>query len=257
MIVAAWKIGGMMELPQKDTPLAYERPATQEIIQRKAIDSSRDWGSELASLGLISSTPEGGAVATSTATIGDVISQQLIEGYVSLKESGRFTPEKASQLGESIGESVRAPLQFVQHGEHEIKTDPNTSLERSLQYREDMRGALAGLIYDSLPEFEIFGLYIETKNPERLRELEDAALRYQEAEKATLAVIVPEDAKEIHVRAVNSLGAYADSLRQLIRYANEPLATLAVLRTYNDSEREMLYAFDALASFYVRKSKDN
>ena len=44
---------------------------------------------------------------------------------------------------------------------------------------------------------------------------------------------------------------------ELIRYADDPLATLATLRTYNEAEREMLYAFDALASYYVRKSKEN
>jgi hypothetical protein len=119
-----------------------------------------------------------------------------------------------------------------------------------------MREASAILITDDPPEFETFARYIETNNPERLRELERAEERYRGAEASVLAVVVPQDAAELHIRVVNSLGFFAHTLRQLIRYADSPLTSLAILRTYNEAEREMLYAFDALSSYYVKKSTE-
>lgn len=157
-------------------------------------------------------------------------------------------------MGHAIGASIRAPSDFTPHTAEEVTIDDNTSLERTLEYRADMRDALKSLITDAPPELEIFALYVETKNPIRLQELEDAAGRYWEASRATLAVTVPQDAAAMHLRVVNALGAYGGTIQQFIRSSDSPFTTLAVLRTYNEAEREMLYAFDALASYYVRKS---
>lgn len=254
LITIGWRLGNAVERPSTNS-LSFERPSTQEVLAaRPQIDSSRNWQQELAALGLIGTSTDGTIVATTTRSIGEMISEDFITGYLALKESGRYTAETAAQVGRSIGENVRAPSQFIVHSESELKKDSDSSTARALSYRADMREALTVLISDAPPEFETFALYIETKNPERLRELEEAADRYQKAESALLSVVVPQEAAQLHLRVINSLGSYADSLRQLIRYANEPLSTIAVLRTYNDAEREMLYAFDALASYYVRKS---
>lgn len=256
LIASAWRIGDVVKIQRNDVPLSYERPTTKELVAERKPLSTRDWQNELAALGLISTSTDR-VVATSPQSVADIISEQFLNGYISLKESGRYSQESAASIGRSIGESVRAPSQFVMHGESEVRQVADISKERSLTYRADMRDALAILITDAPPEFETFGLYVETKNPERLRELEAAVTRYRLAEQALLRVIVPQDAVALHLRATNALGAYASAVDQLIRYADEAFATLAVLRTYNDAEREMLYAFDALASYYVRKSADN
>lgn len=248
-----WQLGGEMRgsfAPEEtlDFERAGEETSSVPNVERP------DWQAELARLGLIStSTDTGGGTATTSPNIGDFISSQLISGYEILKTSGDYSPEKAALLGQSVGINARVPSTFVFHGEMELTKSADTSVERVLEYRADMRDALASLITDDPPEFETFGYYIETGNPERLHELEEAAGRYRKAEKAALAVVVPQDAARLHLRVVNSLGSYANSLDQLILYADDALSTLAVLRTYNDAEREMLYAFDALSDYYVRK----
>ncbi len=258
LVAVAWRAGTALQKQYtSEVPLNFDRPSSEEILKnRPVVENSRNWQEELVRLGLVSTSTDGVVVATTTYSIADVISQQFLDAYVSLKNSGRYTPEVGAQVGKAIGSSVRAPSQFVMHGESELMKDGNTSKDRALEYRADMREALVILISDARPEFESFGMYIETKNPERLRELQEAAERYESAEHTLLSVVVPQDATLIHLRIVNALGSYADSLKQLVLYADDPLSTLAVLRTYNDTEREMLYAFDALASYYVRKSKD-
>ncbi len=246
-----WQLGG--EMRGERTPenaLDFER-AGEETTSVPNVERP-DWQAELARLGLISTSTDTG-IATTSPNIGDFISSQLISGYEILKASGDYSPEKANMFGQSVGTNARVPSTFVFHGEMELTKSADISVERVLEYRADMRDALASLITDDPPEFETFGFYIETGNPERLHELGEAAERYKKAEKAALAVVVPQDAARLHLRVVNSLGSYADSLDQLILYADDALSTLAVLRTYNDAEREMLYAFDALSDYYVRK----
>lgn len=254
LITAAWQLGDTARVQNSENIVKYDRPSTEEILTRPRIQDSRDWKNELSAIGVIGTSTEN---AAEPEGVGDIIARDFIQGFAYLKDSGRYSPERAAELGRAIGSNARIASQFVVHGESELTKDTNVSKDRVLAYRSDMREALSVLITDTEPEFELFAFYIETKNPERLRELEEAADRYKQAEKALLTVVVPQDAAALHLRTVNSLGSYADSLLQLIRYADDELATLTVLRTYNDAEREMLYAFDALASYYVRKSAEN
>ncbi len=252
-----WQLGGYRSQYVATTAdsLQFERKADEK--PRPSLDSSK-WRDELAQLGIISTTTSE-VLATSSdplATLGDSIAQEFLYGYMSLKQSGTFTPERAAELGKGIGVNIRAPSDFSMHSEAELTEDADVSKERVLVYRSDMRDALAVLINGEPPEFEIFARYVETNNPERLNELREAAERYRKAEQNSLKVVVPRDAAELHIRAVNALGSYATVINQLIRSADSPFTTLVVLRTYNEAEREMLYAFDALASYYVRKSSE-
>ena len=225
---------------------------------QESLSSAREgnWREELALLGIIATSSEE-KVATSSdplSSFGDMVAQEFLYGYASLKGSGAYSPEKGAALGSALGANVRAPSDYSLHSEEELTLDTDTSRTRVLEYRSDMRDALSSLVNGAPPEFETYALYIETKDPERLQELRDSQDRYLAAEADTLQVVVPQDAGELHIRAVNALGSYAHMLDQLIRYADSPFTSLVILRTYNEAEREMLYAFDALSSYYVRKS---
>lgn len=209
-------------------------------------------------------TLRGDAATTSTSTssdplsnLADAVAQQFVRSYIGLQQSGNFSTDTAAQVGTNLGESIKAPSRFVPHKESELTVVPDTSIERVLMYRSDMRVALASLLSAAEPEFATFGRYIQTKDPEQLDQLKKAIDRYLTAEHASLRVAVPQDAVAFHLRAVNSLGAFASIIDELVRFADDPLTSVAILRTYNDSEQELLYAFDALSQYYVRKSTQN
>lgn len=252
-----WQLGGYRsERVVADDSLQFERE--QDEPPRQMLDSSK-WRDELAELGIIATTTAEVYATSSDPLIafGDSVAQNFLYGYMSLKQSGAFTTERAETLGKDIGMNLRAPSGFSLHAESELTQDADVSRDRVLAYRSDMRDALSILVNGKPPEFEIFALYVETKNPERLTELTEAAERYRIAEQNALKVVVPQDAAEIHIRVTNALGSFATVLDQLIRSVDSPFTTLVVLRTYNEAEREMLYAFDALSSYYVRKSTQN
>jgi hypothetical protein len=254
MLLAAivWQVGGLRAERIVQEPNSAEQAS--EFAEGLTSGGS-NWQEELIRLGIISTSTENAVdPGTTTTHIADVFSEELIRGYAYLKEAGAYSPESGAQYAQSIGSSIRIPLQFVSHTENALTKSADTSVERMLVYRTDMQKALEMFLISHPPEFETFGYYIETGDKEKLDELAEAAERYRDAERATLAVVVPMDAISIHLRVVNALGGYASALEQLIRYADDALSTLTVLRTYNEAEREMLEAFDALADYYVKKS---
>ena len=216
------------------------------------------WRDELVRLGIIATSTEAD-IATSTdpvARIADILGEQAAYGYLSLKE-GVLSLEDARAYGSAVGENV-LPISTAAHiSVADIDSTTDVSKERTLAYRADVRDATGVLITDTEPEVVLFAKYIDSKNPNLLEEIKDAAARYNTAANAMKKILVPHDAKELHVRAVNSLLDYENTLDRLVLYADSPLASLALLRTYNEVEREMLLAFDALADYYVRKVEGN
>ena len=184
--------------------------------------------------------------------------QSVVNGYLSLKSYDAYTPARGEKLADTIAASVRAPQTASSYSVAELTTDTDSSQERILQYRSDMREALAPIVdLNAEREFALFGRFIATGNHEWLDKLSAAAKEYRVAEENMLKVRVPESAGLAHLRALNATGKYAETLERLVRFSNDPLATMALLRTYNDTEREFLLAFDALAKFYVHDVSNN
>ncbi|MEK7509611.1 MAG: hypothetical protein AAB605_02760 [Patescibacteria group bacterium] len=215
-----------------------------------------DWRDALAEAGIaIATTTEPAAPAAPQdplATMGSSVLQSVVSGYLSLKEYNQYTPARGEQLAQTIATNLRAPAIFMPHTTDELIIDADTSQERILRYRADMQEATARMVdFSAEPEFTIFARFIATEDTSWLDKLSATAKNYRDVEHAMLAVSTPASAIETHLRAVNALGKFTETLERLVRFANDPIATAALLRTYNEDEREMFLAFDALAKFYV------
>jgi len=233
--------------PPVDAPTAEAAPATPP----------GDWRQELITLGIIATaTPATATSSDPVAYVGDILATEMLRGYAALKENDAYTVDAARSLGSSLGTNV-LPVSTAEHiSLADISVDADTSRERVLRYRADMREGTAPLISDSPPEIELFAEFLDTGNREKLRALEAAAARYEKAGANLEAIRVPADAAEYHVRAVNALRDYGNTLERLVLFSEQPLPALALLRTYNEAERELLFAFDVLAQYYVRKSSE-
>lgn len=261
IVALSWHTGHLL-LDKRESALQlhFERGPDSGIADAASVNP--DWQTQMAQLALDQIDTESSSsapVATSTdplTNLGDLIAQQFVGAYVAFQRNGAYTDAKARQIGTQIGHDLKAPSRYAPHSQNELSTVSDTSLTRVLTYRSHMREALAPLITDAEPEFAMFARYIETKDRDKLTEISSAAERYKIAETAALKVSVPEDAAAAHIRVVNSLGGYASTLDDLVRFADDPIVSLAILRTYNDNEQEMLYAFDALGAYYVQKTHE-
>jgi hypothetical protein len=180
-----------------------------------------------------------------------------VGGYLSLAQHNAYTPARGETLANTIADNLRAPAIFVPHTVDELSLDMDISPARVLRYRSDMRVAFDPMINAEEHELTLYGGYIDSGDPLWLDRLMKAAENYRIVEKNLLAVSVPQDAAPEHLRATNAIGAFAENLERMVRFANDPLASMALLRSYNDREREFDLAFDALIKYYARKVGNN
>lgn len=188
---------------------------------------------------------------------GDVIATQLLGQYVALKQSGTYTENRGERIGISVAQSLRYTPSFERYTKESLVIVDDTSYKRALVYRSDMREALAPLLENRIPEFDLFARYIATGDVTYLSDLEPIAARYNDAAKRASRILVPDDAADRHVRVINALLAFASVLEAMARHGADPFASAVLTQTYNNVEREVLYAFDALATYYVRKHETN
>lgn len=185
--------------------------------------------------------------------IGDNALGKLIGGYVVLKQSGAYTAEAGERVAENVASSLTAPVAYAPTLESDIKVDPDIAYERMLQYRSDMRIAFAPLLQNTEAEFALFARYVETRDKSNLAELSGYAERYKKAAENAKKAVVPKDSVSYHVRIVNSLLQFAATLEAMVKHADDPMASLALLRTYNSAELEVFTSFNSLAAFQRNK----
>ena len=57
-----------------------------------------------------------------------------------------------------------------------------------------------------------------------------------------------------HIAILNAMQEFAATLDALAAHADDPLASVALLRTYNESESAVLYSFNDLGTYYRSKT---
>jgi hypothetical protein len=179
---------------------------------------------------------------------------QLLGAYVQIRQGGAYTPNQGQKAAEALAPYVRAPIEFTSYQTSDIQTDSDISYKRMLAYRSDLRASLAPLLKNTKPEYAIFALYASTKDPKYLSELKSVAENYRDASGATARVIAPSDAVPYHIAILNALQEFAATLDAMATHADDPFASVALLRTYDQAESDVLTSFNALATYYKSKT---
>ncbi len=185
--------------------------------------------------------------------LSDALSQGIAVSYSALQQSGEYTEEKIGEVADNMAETIRIEPVFTPHTAAELTIDTNTSYARMLSYRSDMRIALEPLLSNKESEFEIFARYISSKDSNELKPLEAAARNYRKAIQGAMSVTVPADVQDEHIRAVNALLQFAVVLDDIQKHASDPLASVALMRTYTVAETAVLTTFNDLARYYSTK----
>ena len=257
-------IGENVRVKKASALIDSREPA--EMQQYVAIEDANgngvpDWQDELEGGGIAISASSTASTTESqdpASKVGGTLVKSLVGGYLSLQQSDSYTPARGEQLANNILSNLREPATSAVYTETELKIDSDISEGRILKYRADMRAATAPMVdLNAEPEFSLFARFISSGDEAWLEKLSIATAPYREVEKTLLDVEVPSSAVTVHLRTVNAVGKYAETLERLVRFAHDPLALMTLLRTYNEAEREFLLAFDALAKYYVQNASDN
>ena len=177
----------------------------------------------------------------------------LLESYATLAESGEYTSDAGERIAGDVAESLRARVSYKTYGAGDVTTISDTSYDRMLTYRGDMQVALGPLLKNTEYELNIFARYIESGDADNLAQLQRTAENYRAATEQAAKLTVPADALPHHVAILNALSEFAATLDGLTEHADDPFASVALLRTYNSAEQNVYLSFDALARYARNK----
>ena len=125
-----------------------------------------------------------------------------------------------------------------------------------LAYRNDLRIALEPLLKNTDYELGLFANYIETRDTHYTDLLRTTAENYRAAIANAAHVVVPKDALAEHVGILNALSEFSSVVERMIEYADDPFASAALLRTYNETESRLFSSFDASISRAREKTEE-
>ena len=185
------------------------------------------------------------------AMIGPAVAGQLIAQYQTLKESGLYTPEVAESVARELGENVIAPVPYKHYSAKDIKTAGDNSYESMLNYRAKLKDALLPMTKIEDLEISVFATYMETKDPAKLAQLHDIAAAYAASIKAASGIATPPEATQLHASILNAMGQFGVTIAALGDNAEDPITTIALLRTYNEAENAMITSFNNLAKYFA------
>jgi hypothetical protein len=240
LAVAGWQVEKLAR--EQNSITSYTAPAT-------STGTGATTGDNIATQTSPSSAPP----STTNSPIASAVLQKLIGSYVTLNQQGMYTPAVGQKVAENMATSLKIPISYAGHTLSEMRTVSDASYARALKYRSDLQTALAPLLKNKQPEFEIFAYYVQTKDKKYLTELGNVADNYRAAEAATLNVIVPNDARAQHLAIVDAMGEFAATLDAMIANADDPFGSAILMRSYNQAEQDMLTSFDALATYFKGK----
>jgi len=200
-------------------------------------------------------SPYGTSTSEDLSTIGPTLVAALASQYESLKEQGLYTSAVGEALAAQLAPTLKAPLFYKKFSLSDIPTTSDTSFARMQTYQRDIQTALAPLAKNTTPEIAIFSQYVQTNDARYLDEVRRVAGYYQEAVAGAALVTAPQDASDEHVAILNAMQAFSAVLEALAEYADDPIAVMALLQTYNDAEGGMVVSFNAFASYIAGHTK--
>lgn len=252
--LALFSVLGFLGVAAAQTFHLFDKEPAPTFVATNTADGSAlpdaTWQQEMMLLGLATSSDPGLADGEDPlALITPSVLAQIVGEYNGLQMTGEYSAAAAEAAAARIAPNVYANVTYKRYETADIKTDPDASYARMLAYRADLQTALQPLLLNTRAEYEIYGSYVATGDASHLRTLEGVAKNYADAAAAAAKLTVPTDIALTHVTLLNALIQFSATLESMVAYAEDPIASMALLRTYNDAEYAVVSSFDKLAQY--------
>jgi len=232
-------------------PMRKQQP---ESVAKAALATQDENDTPRSDLFVDDPTSSATSSATGLSPLGDAILNKVINAYSELSDGDGYSTEAGSSSAHALAETIQPAVFSKTYSAFDIQATGDVTLSRVLSYRSDLRDSLAPLLSITEPEFATFAHFVESHDNSYLGLLQRDAALYRSAASSTLQVVVPQDAVPYHLGILNAMQEFASTLDALVSHANDPFASAALLRSYNEAESTMLTSFNSLAQYYRAKA---
>lgn len=196
---------------------------------------------------------EAAASGTEGTPPAEAIGSRLIGEYLYLKERNAYTGARGERLGKQLGSYISYSTRFTPYTTDDLAQHTDTSREAIEQHRQALQQALDPFLTIREPEFALYARFIERGDNEALAALRKRADLYQRVAEDILKIPAPRDIVSVHLEIANALSFFSLVLTNMVDRVNDPIASLALLKTYNQSEQYVQTTFGALTAYYRQK----
>lgn len=183
--------------------------------------------------------------ANGSTTATTLLAHTLLQQYLINTKGGTVSLSNPAALSTALANSVSVPTPtYHVYQLADIKTVANTDINRN-QYQKSMQNTLAPMDQGSEAEIALYSKII-TGDIAAEATLQGMVSTYTAVADAAAKISVPSEAALTHLNAVNALGYYSATLRELIAHKEDPVGSLVLLRAYNEAEQGMFNSFSAL-----------
>lgn len=184
--------------------------------------------------------------------LGASIFAQAVVAYDQAKQQASSSDAGIAAV-QSFGASIKPPIDYKTYAAGDIKTDANTSKDRVLAYRADLRTAVEPLLKNKDNELDLFAQYADTKDVKYLNALSAASENYKLAIANTEKVVAPADAAAYQASILTAMSEFSSTLDTIVDNATDPYASAALMRSYLGAQDNMVTSFNAIGKYAAQK----
>lgn len=184
--------------------------------------------------------------------LGNSIIAKAMTTYSEASNNGA-SPQAGESAVKELGAKIDPGVQYKTYSTSDIITTTDTSKDRVINYRADLRTALMPLMDNKVYELDLFASYVETKDTKYLTAIRDTTGKYRAAIQNTEKVVAPTDAASYQAAILTAMSHFAASLDALADNATDPVASAALLKTYLNAESSVVSSFNAIGKYASQK----
>ncbi len=188
------------------------------------------------------------------SSLTDVVAQNLMGNVMQSVQQGKKMSEADVQgiLANSVDAMSEVAALPLYTKEDVVVIPP--SQEARITYLETVRVDLLNALEQKPNEYNALNYLVQGRHEEGVQDLTQAVAIYEKAAAALRKVPVPEDAVETHVMLVSGLLEYADSLKKIAQFKNDPILATIGLNAFGLGQSKFAAAMNVYMQ-YTEKLK--
>lgn len=225
---------------------------TQTSSQVQTVANAGESGDSADALAALASSTSDSSVPGITPLGASILAQAVVAFDKATQQASSSAAGAAAV--QSFGAEIKPPVNYRRYASSDIKTAPDTSENRVLAYRADLRTALEPLLDNKEYELDIFANYVNTKDTKYLDKLRGASANYKLAIANTEKVVAPADAASYQASILTAMSEFSAVIDALSDNATDPFASAALLHTYLDAQDNMIASFNSVGKYASQKT---
>lgn len=235
------------------------RKSLNNIIagEKISLPENPNWQQDLGSISnlntnILNSSSSTDSSSSTNETLTDVVSRSLMSNYLMMKQGGKLDATTAQNIVDNSAKYVQA-MQTEKVTVSGLNLIPDNGEKTVIEYGDRLGNILRLYKNQSkLNEMDIIKESVQSRNPDKIKDLEKIALIYMQIANDLKKMPVPNKFARAHIDVVNGLYGMSDSLTSMQSIFEDPMRGLTSMQSYQQSGTTYIKSIQAIVEFLIK-----